>query len=250
MADSISALTNSTSGTINSSQPHSLPATVSTEIINPNQLLPLPATVPTIPVKLNGNNYFFWQGIMSALLETYDLLGYVEGDIPAPEKTISRDGIIVPNPAFRQWVMRDKFALTCIILALTEEIGCNIVGLKTSREAWTALETMFLAQTAAQIDFLEQQWRNLRKEGKTVLKYINSVRQLATRFAQIGKPKSSEQINRAIVTGLGLDLEPLVLALSPSLTAMTTNELTNLLLHNESRRLSASTVTQSVMALT
>lgn len=64
----------------------------------------------------------------------------------------------------------------------------------------------------------------------------STVKWLATSFAQIGKPKSVAQINRCILAGLGSDWEPLVLALSPSRTARSTDELSALLLNNEARR--------------
>lgn len=44
------------------------------------------------------------------------------------------------------------------------------------------------------------------------------------------------QVNRCIVIGLGSDWEPLILALSPTLATMSTDELSALLLNNEDRR--------------
>lgn len=66
--------------------------------------------------------------------------------------------------------------------------------------------------------------------------FIHSVKRLATSLAQLGKPKTAAQINRCIVTGLGSDWEPLILKLSPSLTAMSTDKLSAILLNNEARR--------------
>ncbi|PKI48918.1 hypothetical protein CRG98_030694 [Punica granatum] len=166
-------------------------------------ILNLPSSIPTVQVKLNGRNYMFWKGIMSPLLETYGLLSYAEGRVPEPSKTVQGpDGSDLQNPEHQKWVSRDKFALTCIMLAVTEEIGVTILSAKTSHKAWRSLETAFLSHTAVQEDLLEQQWRNLRK-GSSMLGFINEVKKKAFNFAQIGKPKTQAEVNRRIYTGLG-----------------------------------------------
>lgn len=132
---------------------------------------------------------------MHPLLDTYDLLDYVEGKLPAPTET-HKDGTgqLVSNLAYKQWKSHDKFALTCLMLSVTEEVGCNLLAAKTSHEAWTTLATLFDSQTTAQEDFLDQQWRDLRKGSLSTVDFIHSVKQLATSFAQIGKPKTAAQI--------------------------------------------------------
>ncbi|PKI37511.1 hypothetical protein CRG98_042097 [Punica granatum] len=124
---------------------------------------------------------------MTPLLATYGLLDHVEGQATAPSKTITGDDV-------------------------TEEIGVTLLAAKTSQEAWTSLATSFLIQTAAQEDFLDQQWRDLKKRSRPMSKFIGTVKEQALRYAQIGKPKTPAEINRRIYSGLGPDWEPIVLA--------------------------------------
>lgn len=116
----------------------------------------LPNSFPTVPVELNGKNYHFWKGIMHPHLDTFDLLDYIEGRIPAPTETHKDgNGQIKSNQAYKHWKPHDKFALTCLMLFVTEEIGCNLLGAKTSHELWTTLATLFDSHSAVWEDFLE-----------------------------------------------------------------------------------------------
>ncbi|PKI59143.1 hypothetical protein CRG98_020509 [Punica granatum] len=125
------------------------------------------------------------------------------------------------------------------MLAVTEEIGLTILSAKTSSEAWTSLATAFLTQIATQEDLLDQQWRDLKKRDQSMVKFINSVKEHALRYAQIGKPKTYAEINRRIYTGLGSDWEPIILTQSESMLTMTTEELQSLLVGHVERRLYA-----------
>ncbi|KAI4302175.1 hypothetical protein MLD38_037956 [Melastoma candidum] len=177
---------------------------------------------------------------MTPLLATYGLLDHVEGRIIVPTKTIiNPDGVTTANPDYLRWESRDNFALTCVMLAVTEEIGVTIVTSKTSHEAWTRLGTTFVRQTAAQEDLLDQQWRDLEKEQQSMAVYINSVKQQALQYAQIGKPKSQADINRRIYTGLPIDWEPLILAQAERMLELSIEELESLLVGHEECRLYA-----------
>ncbi|PKI50006.1 hypothetical protein CRG98_029593 [Punica granatum] len=144
-----------------------------------------PTTIPTITVKLNGQNYLYWRGVMTPLLATYGLLDHVEGRATVPSKTIAgADGVQVTNPDCLRWESRDNFALTCVMLGVTEAIGVTILTAKTSHEAWTSLERAFVNQIVAQEDLLDQQWRDLKKGSKLMAAFINSIKEHALRHEE------------------------------------------------------------------
>ncbi|PKI61594.1 hypothetical protein CRG98_018023 [Punica granatum] len=146
---------------------------------------------------------------MTPLLATYDLLDHVEGRATALSKTIvGADGVQVSNPDYLRWESRDNFAFTCVMLAVTEAIGVTILTARTSHEAWTSLERAF---------------------------------EHALRYAQIGKPKNTTEINPRIYTGLGPEWEPIVLAQFKRMLTISTNKLQLLLDGHEERRLYATT---------
>ncbi|PKI78798.1 hypothetical protein CRG98_000865 [Punica granatum] len=210
----------------------------------------LPSSLPTVPIKLNGTNYYFWKSVMTPLLRAYQLLSYADGSISVPPATITKtvDGAetTVENPDFVLWQTRDQFALTCIMLAVNQDVGANLFGVKTAAQAWTTLSTLFDSQTVAQEDLLDQQWRELNKGDSSMIEYLKNIKQLASRFSLLGKPLTSQQVNRRITSGLGVDWEPLVLALAPNLASMQIEELSALLLNQEARRqFQAASSTQS-----
>ncbi|PKI65229.1 hypothetical protein CRG98_014378 [Punica granatum] len=71
-------------------------------------------------------------------------------------------------------------------------------------------------------------------------KFIDSIKEQALKYAQIGKPKSPAEINRRIYTGLGPDWEPIVLDQSERMLTMYNDELQSLL--EFSTRLQKSTI--------
>lgn len=49
----------------------------------------LPNNLPSIPIKLDGSNYYLWKSIMMSLLESYGLLDYAKGMKHAPPSVIT-----------------------------------------------------------------------------------------------------------------------------------------------------------------
>lgn len=121
---------------------------------------------------------------MTSLLQSYNLLEYADGTKIAPPVTTptkqGTDTVDVPNLDFLQWWTFDQFWLTCIYVAVTPEIGLQLIGLKTSAEAWSKLETIYDSQTYAQKEFLEQQWRDVTKGDHQMSDYLKEVTNLAT----------------------------------------------------------------------
>ncbi|PKI71719.1 hypothetical protein CRG98_007852 [Punica granatum] len=116
----------------------------------------LPSSSPTIPVKLNGRNYLYWKGIMTPLLNAYELLNYVEGKVTVPSKTTTgADRTITLNSDYLNWQSMDNFALIFIKLAVTEEIGVTLLSAETSY--LTAI--------------VDQQWRDLKKGDQSNAKF-------------------------------------------------------------------------------
>ncbi|OWM87157.1 hypothetical protein CDL15_Pgr010189 [Punica granatum] len=93
-----------------------------------------PSSIPTIHVKLNGKTSLYWKGVMKTLLAAYGLLDHVEGRAIAPSKTITRaNGVTILNFDYLRWESMDNFALTCVMLEVTKEIGVTILAAKTSQ---------------------------------------------------------------------------------------------------------------------
>lgn len=68
-----------------------------------------------------------------------------------------------------------------------------------------------------------------------MVKYLKEVKDLATRFAWLGQLQSTGDANDRILSGLGNEWEPLILALAPSVSTSKTDDLSSLLLNQDAK---------------
>ena len=97
-------------------------------------------------VKLTARNYLAWKTQLIPLLNSQDLMSFVDGSQPPPSPTIMSTDTPpspVPNPEFQPWFKKDQMLLTWILSSLTEEIFPYIVGVTSSRQAWLTLANTF-----------------------------------------------------------------------------------------------------------
>ncbi|PKI59577.1 hypothetical protein CRG98_019986 [Punica granatum] len=98
---------------------------------------PFPDTVNVVnffTLKLTENNYFLWETYVMSLVESLDLLGFLNGETVPPAKMVQRDGAGVKNPDYTCWVYIDQLVKSWIIRTLSEEVLGHAVGLTTA--AW------------------------------------------------------------------------------------------------------------------
>lgn len=68
--------------------------------------------------KLTSTNYMTWSLQVHALLDGYDLAGYVDGSAPAPDQTITADDQTTVNPDFTKWRRQDRLIYTVVSLGI------------------------------------------------------------------------------------------------------------------------------------
>ena len=105
--------------------------------------LPLNTMVHMVTIKLTPTNYLLWRRQFVPLLESQDLLGYLDGSFLAPAAQILRGTEQVPNPSYKKWHTQDQLILSLLYASLTEECMAEVVDCSSSRAAWLALETSF-----------------------------------------------------------------------------------------------------------
>ncbi|KAF3777765.1 hypothetical protein EJ110_NYTH45176 [Nymphaea thermarum] len=83
-------------------------------------------------------NYLLWKTQMLGLIESQDMMGFIEGQISIPTFTIEivENGAArtVPNPEFLAWKKSDRLLRGWITGSLSEEVLGLVVGLQTSSE--------------------------------------------------------------------------------------------------------------------
>ncbi|CAA7046960.1 unnamed protein product [Microthlaspi erraticum] len=53
--------------------------------------------------KLTATNFLMWSRQVHALLDGYDLAGYVDGTVIVPPPTVTTADVVTPNPDYPIW---------------------------------------------------------------------------------------------------------------------------------------------------
>lgn len=94
----------------------------STETIivsNTTNLLNLNMTNVT---KLTASNFLMWSRQVHALLDSYDLTGYIDGSVVMPPPMITTDGVISANQDYFLWKRQDRLIYNALLGAITVSI--------------------------------------------------------------------------------------------------------------------------------
>ncbi|KAF8396845.1 hypothetical protein HHK36_018480 [Tetracentron sinense] len=158
-----------------------------------------------VTLKLKQSNYLMWRTQIESLIESQDLIGFVNGDIPMPTNMIaSSDGKeSTTNPDFTSWRKTDRLLKAWITSTLSEEVLGLVVGLTSSRDVWSALEDAFAQDSEAREYELLQQLRVVRKGTSTLSKYLRNFKLICDELNVIGKPLPDLKKVFNLLTGLG-----------------------------------------------
>ncbi|KAJ0963639.1 hypothetical protein J5N97_028761 [Dioscorea zingiberensis] len=189
-------------------------------------LLPTPSVHHLIDVKLTRNNYLLWKVQFLPYLRSQQFLGYVDGTIVCPSKTITQattEGATqVPNPT---WLQQDQLVLSVLLSSLSEEVLSQVLFLSTSFDVWTTLERMFSSQSRARIMQIRLELSTTQKKELSVLDYFNKMKGLADTLVAIGQPLRDEEVITYILTGLDSDFDPFVTSITTRTDPMSLNDL-------------------------
>ncbi|KAK4481427.1 hypothetical protein RD792_012318 [Penstemon davidsonii] len=116
---------------------------------------PYPATLNVgnfVSIKLTNNNFLLWKTQMMGLIESQNMIGFIDGGFPMPNKDIvisssaedAGESVVKQiNPEFISWKTSDSLLRGWISGTLSEEVLRLVVGLTTSAEVWKALLDAF-----------------------------------------------------------------------------------------------------------
>ncbi|KAF8401648.1 hypothetical protein HHK36_012594 [Tetracentron sinense] len=127
-----------------------------------------------VSLRLTQTNYLLWRTQVTALIESQDMQGFLNGETLAPEPRIftpdstDADGKKeIPNPNFIAWKLSDRLLRGWITGTLSEDVLGLVVGLDTAANVWKALENAF-AQHSKEREFQLTQQMSLLRKGKPV----------------------------------------------------------------------------------
>ncbi|KAF3777916.1 Retrovirus-related Pol polyprotein from transposon TNT 1-94 [Nymphaea thermarum] len=178
-----------------------------------------------ISQKLNHSNYLTWKRQIVPFIKSHRLFGHVDGTIPAPPKYVNREvkrTVVgneaagssagsevrieyetVDNPEHELWLAHDQSLVAYITSTLSKEVLGSIDDDLTALELWTTLATTYSQVSEARFLQLRRQFQDIKHGMRTVLQYLNEIKNVSDQLAAIGHPVSDKDKVQQALSGLG-----------------------------------------------
>ncbi|KAG7533328.1 Reverse transcriptase RNA-dependent DNA polymerase [Arabidopsis thaliana x Arabidopsis arenosa] len=105
--------------------------------------------------QLTATNFLMWKRQVHALLDGYDLAGYLDGSIAAPTATLTTAGTVTPNPAFKLWKRQDKLIYSGLLGAISLSVQSLLSKATTTAQIWTILNDIYANPSRAHIKHIQ-----------------------------------------------------------------------------------------------
>nr|GEX48215.1 hypothetical protein CTI12_AA391630 [Tanacetum cinerariifolium] len=136
---------------------------------------------------LSPTNYGYWKVMIEPFLITNNLMGYVDGSIPCPSKTLLvTEDVTVPkeNPNYSIWVSSDAHVRILIISTISEASFRHIQS-TTSRDLWLSIEKAYALHSTSKEYTLKTQLLRIEMHGdETPDAYLNRAQEYADALAR------------------------------------------------------------------
>ncbi|KAF3772871.1 Retrovirus-related Pol polyprotein from transposon TNT 1-94 [Nymphaea thermarum] len=178
-----------------------------------------------ISQKLNHSNYLTWKRQIVPFIKSHRFYGHVDGTTPAPPKFVNREvkRIVVGNEAagsttgaevrieyetvdnleHELWMAHDQSLVAYITSTLSEEVLGSIDDDLTALELWTTLATTYSQISEARFLQLKRQFQDIKRGTRSVLEYLNEIKNVSDQLAAIGHPISDKDKVQQALSGLG-----------------------------------------------
>lgn len=198
--------------------------------------------------KLTASNFLMWSRQVLALLDGYNLSGYVDGSVKITSPTNTAEGVQVPNPAYALWRRQDRLIYSALLGAITVSIQPLLSTTTTSAQIWETLVAIYAKPSRGHILQLPEQIKHWTKGTKTIDAYVQG---FTTRFDQIallGKLYDLEDQIEHILEGLPEEYKTIVDQIAGRDSTPSVAELHGKLLNQEAKLQSKTSSTVPITA--
>ena len=200
--------------------------------------------------KLTSTNYMTWSLQLHALLDGYDLAGYVDGSTPAPPPTTTVDDLPVDNPEYTKWRRQDRLIYSGLIGTLSPPIQSLVTNTKTSHELWKSLSATYATPSRGHIQQLRLQLKQYTKGDKNIDEYMRGLTSRFDQLALLGKPLDHEDKVEYIIDGLPDDYKSVAEQIEGRDISPSIVEIHEKLINREAKLLAVSTPASNAIPMT
>ena len=141
----------------------------------PSPLMLLSNMSNLMSIKLDSLNYMVWKLQLTTILKAYSLIDHIDGSVQKPSQYLADSAgnlTIRVNPSFLSWKKRDKTLLTLIYSTLSPPVLSMVVGLHSTQEVWSTLETRFTSTARANVLNLKLELQSVKKGSDSINAYM------------------------------------------------------------------------------
>ena len=162
-------------------------------------------SIGCVLLKLSSSNFLLRKTRFNSLLESENIVGFIDGTFSMPaQTTFSDDGQSeMENPDYSSWKRFDRKVKGWIVNTLSEDALRLIVGLETALYVWKCLERAYAGDSPAQEFQLLRQLQLFKKEDASSAYYINKFKGICDDLAAIGNPVADQNKVFWLLQGLG-----------------------------------------------
>lgn len=140
------------------------------------------------------------------MLRAHSLFNIVNGSKPCPAKYLRDDKgelLTTVNPAYDQWIVQDRALITQINATLSKVAFSFVIGCKSSKEVWLALEKRFSSLTRSHIHELKTALNTISKGStESIDDYLIRIKEIVNKLATISVVIDDEDVLLYTFNGL------------------------------------------------
>ena len=160
--------------------------------------------------KLTSSNFLMWRRQVQALLNGYDLTGYIDGSVTVPPATLTNNAADHVNPAYKHWQRQDQLIYSALLGAISISVQPILSRTTTSAEIRSKLVETYANPSRSHVQQIRQQIKLWRKDNKSVDEYFQGLVMRLDQLALLGKPMETEEQMESIVEGLSEDYKQVI----------------------------------------
>ena len=122
------------------------------------------------------------------------------------------EGSLVMNPAYMAWQTQDRRVAGWVLSSMSEGTLTLVVGLRSARDIWCALETNFASRLTAKVMQYIQQLHRLKKDSLKMSEYLIKMRTYFDLLASVGISDGEQVLH--VLGGLSQAYDPTVSAIT------------------------------------
>ncbi|TQD95603.1 hypothetical protein C1H46_018751 [Malus baccata] len=168
----------------------------------------------SVSVKLDDSNYLQWHFQMQLLLESYGIMGFVNGSTCCPSQfsSISSSdseassmgvGSRIESDDYKAWKMHDYALMLLLTATLSSSAISYVIGSTSSREMWVRLQNhFFLPSTKTSIIKLQTYLYNMTKGSDSISQFLRRIKEARDGLSVLGVTLADEDFVLIALNGL------------------------------------------------